>query len=363
MVPASDQITSFQKNLLAWYKSHHRKLPWRDTRIPYCIWLSEVMLQQTQVKTVIPYYLKFLEQFPAIEDLARADLQTVLKMWEGLGYYARARNFHKAAGIVSNRYKGNVPDDLEIFKSLPGVGDYIAAAVQSIAFGFPAAVVDGNVKRVLARLMCSRLPVNKSSSHKFFTTMAATFLERSDPGISNQAVMELGALICTPQNPKCNACPVSQYCHSFKTDATAQFPKRMQASKVPTRHIASGIVRKDGRLLITRRKLYGLLGGLWEFPGGKVKKNETAQQACIREIKEETGIDVNIDAHLTLVTHAYTHFKIKMDVFYCNYTGGSVQLNGPIDYQWIKLNDIGKFAFPKANHKFIPLIHDKIHSL
>ncbi len=317
------------------------------------------MLQQTQVKTTIPYFFSFVDKFPTIQDLAAADLQVVLKMWEGLGYYARARNLHKAAQMVT-RLDGNIPDTYGEFIKLPGVGDYIGAAVQSIAFGHPHAVVDGNVKRVLARLYCLDAPVNHSSSHKTYKTYAQPLLDKNDPAIFNQAMMELGALICSPKNPKCTECPVSKYCNALSSNKTKLYPKRIKSKKVPTYHIAVGIVRKNNTLLITRRKLDGLLGGLWEFPGGKLKVGETALDACIREIKEETSLTVTIDSQLTTIHHAYTHFKIKMDVFYCDYVKGRVKLDGPIDHQWIRLKNINSFAFPKANLKFIPLINQDI---
>ncbi|MBC8441813.1 MAG: A/G-specific adenine glycosylase [Deltaproteobacteria bacterium] len=346
----------FQKTLTVWYQTHQRKLPWRESHDPYHIWISEVMLQQTQVKTVVPYFLKFIHRFPSLNDLAESDLETVLKMWEGLGYYARARNFHKAAHIISKHLNGAIPDDFSEFKNLPGVGNYIAAAVQSIAFGHSFAVVDGNVKRVLARLYCIHHPVNKPSNHRYFQIFVDRLLDTSDPGTFNQAMMELGALVCTPKNPQCNQCPVSEFCNAFLSDKVGSYPCRVKTKKIPTHHIAVGIVHKKGKLLITRRQLSGLLGGLWEFPGGKLEKDESASSACIRELKEETGITVKIKTHLTTIHHAYTHFKIKMDVFNCRYISGKICLNGPIDFKWIQLKDIDNFAFPKANLKFIPMI-------
>jgi len=357
MFQATD-IPKFQENLGTWYQEHHRNLPWRKTHDPYHIWISEVMLQQTQVKTAIPYFLNFLDRFPCIHDLAQSDLETVLKMWEGLGYYARARNFFKAAQIISRQKNGVIPKDFNEFKQLPGVGNYISAAVQSIAFGLPFAVVDGNVKRILARLYCIAHPINKSIHYHSFQDSADGLLNKNDPGTFNQAMMELGALVCTPRNPKCITCPVSEFCRAFVSDLVNTYPVRVRARKVPTYHIAVGIIRKNKKLLITRRKLEGLLGGLWEFPGGKLNPHETASSACVRELKEETGITARIDHHLATIHHAYTHFKIKMEVFHCSYVSGRVFLRGPIDFKWIRLRDIDTFAFPKANLKFIPLIQE-----
>jgi len=345
-----------QKRLIRWYLEKRRPLPWRETSDPYRIWLSEVMLQQTQVNTVIPYYHRFLKKFPDLQLLAQADQQKVLKMWEGLGYYARARNLHKAAQTVVMEHQGEVPSNWEAFKKLPGVGDYIAAAVLSIAFHRPCAVVDGNVKRVLARLRLLREPVNTSSAHKIFKAAAEKLLDRDDPATFNQAIMELGALVCAPRKPDCVNCPVRPGCRAYQTGNVDAYPKRIATRAVPQYHIAVGVVCKKDRMLITRRKPEGLLGGLWEFPGGKVAKKESPQQACIREIAEEVNLKVVVDAYLTRVRHVYTHFKIVMDIYCCRYVSGRVRLNGPVDHRWIRINEIDRFAFPKANHKFLPAL-------
>ena len=348
-----------QQNLMTWYQDNQRRLPWRKTNDPYAIWVSEVMLQQTQVTTVIPYYHRFMTRFPTLASLAGSEQEQVLKLWEGLGYYARARNLHKAAGVVVDQFDGKIPGDKKNFKSLPGVGDYIAAAVLSIAFGVPLAVVDGNVKRVLSRLYTLKTPVNHGPSHKAFQAVADRLLEQTQPAMFNQAMMELGALVCTPGTPGCLACPLNPYCLALKKDAVVNYPRRNKTKPVPTHHIAVGVVEKDDRLLITRRQSEGLLGGLWEFPGGKVENNETAPAACIREIKEETGLEVAVISHLTRVKHAYTHFKIEMDVYLCRYVSGQVSLTGPVDHRWITPGEIDAYPFPKANHKFITLLTRK----
>ena len=353
------EIDQTRKLLIEWYRHHHRRLPWRETRSPYRIWVSEVMLQQTQVQTVLPYYRRFLHAFPNVKTLANADLQAVLKAWEGLGYYARARNMHRAANDILQKHSGKFPDFWEALRELPGIGDYIACAVLSIAFNQPYAVVDGNVKRVLSRFYELSEPVNKSFSYKIFKAAAEDLLDHRRPGMFNQALMELGALVCTPKNPDCPHCPIHSLCRAYQTGCVEQFPKRIRSSKTPLHHIAVGVVYKNGRMLITRRKPEGLLGGLWEFPGGKVKEHETPEKACIREIKEEVNLDVTVDGHISQVKHAYTHFKILMDVFLCRYVDGEVKLNGPVDFQWITLQQIDQYPFPKANHKFIPLLSKK----
>jgi A/G-specific adenine glycosylase len=348
------EIQSLRQSLLNWYMSNHRDLPWRRTTNPYHIWVSEVMLQQTQVKTVVPYYHIFLQRFSSLERLARSDLQAVLKVWEGLGYYARARNLHRAAGRVLTHHHGMLPDNWEDFRKLPGAGDYIAAAVLSIAFNKPHSVVDGNVKRVLARLLLIEEPVNNSKSTKIFKAAADRLLSLQDPGTFNQAIMELGALVCKPQRPLCSACPVQKMCLAYETRRVGEYPKKLKRAPTPQFKIAVGVVFKNEKVLITRRKPEGLLGGLWEFPGGKIQDKERAKDACIREIKEETNLIVGADTHLGRIKHAYTHFKITMDVFCCSYISGKVKLNGPVDHRWITLDKLDDYPFPKANHKFFP---------
>jgi len=331
--------------LMRWYATHQRRLPWRDTSDPYRIWLSEVMLQQTQVKTVIPYYHRFLKRFPTLKDLARGDLQGVLKMWEGLGYYARARNLHRAAGMVADEHDGRIPDQWEEFHKLPGVGEYTASAVQSLAFGHPHAVVDGNVK--LARLFLISEPVNKPAVYKELKALATRLMDRERPGTFNQAIMELGALVCKPASPECGRCPVQGDCGGFQENRVNELPKKERRKPVPTVHMTAGVIRKKSNVLITRRKPEGLLGGLWEFPGGELQKGEDAAVGCVRAIRETTG----------LRKHAYTHLKIRLDVFYCRVLPGSrVRLNGPVDFRWIKLKDLDVYAFPKANKKFMHLL-------
>ncbi|MGD8369758.1 MAG: A/G-specific adenine glycosylase, partial [Desulfobacterales bacterium] len=349
-----NRCKSIRKRLLAWYRKNHRRLPWRETKDPYRIWISEAMLQQTRVETVIPYYERFLSAFPDAAALARSDLQQVLRVWEGLGYYARARNLHRAAEMVVARFDGRVPDDPEKLRSLPGVGPYIAAAVLSIAFGRPHAVVDGNVKRVLARLFQIEAPVNRPSAAALFQQEADRLLHRADPGAFNQAVMELGALVCTPKGPVCGRCPLKGFCGSFQSGSVFLYPVRDKKKPVPEYAIAVGVVHKKGRVLITRRKPEGLLGGMWEFPGGKIAEGESAESACRREIAEETGLRVAVGERIARVRHAYTHFKIVMDVFHCTVESGRVKLSGPVDFAWVRPGQLEDYPFPKANRKFIP---------
>ena len=347
-------VKKIRMQLAAWYQKNQRTLPWRQTQNPYHIWISEVMLQQTQVNTAIPYFKKFINRFPDMAHLARAREQTVLKRWEGLGYYARARNLHRAVKIVLEDYNGNIPRDIKTFQKLPGVGDYIASAVLSIAFGQPYAVVDGNVKRVLARMFMVDTPVNGSGFHKAFKEIADRMIDSKRPATFNQAMMELGALVCRPKNPLCGQCPLKNGCRALLSRQVAGYPKRIPPKKVPLVHIAAGVVSKNGRVLITRRKSEGLLGGLWEFPGGKVKKGESAEQACIREIREEVNLNVDIDSFLKRVRHAYTHFKIVMDVYCCRWVSGRVRRTARRRIAGLKSARLKNFRFQRPTTNLSP---------
>jgi len=346
-------MQTIAQNLLNWFKTNHRMLPWRETKDPYAIWVSEVMLQQTQVNTVIPYYQRFLNEFPNVSALARSTQDHVLKCWEGLGYYSRAINFHKASKIVNDQFSGQVPSDPFVFRQLPGVGDYINAAVQSIAFGHKMAVVDGNVRRVLSRLYEMPETVNDNKYAKIFAKKAQTLLCNKSPGDYNQAIMELGALVCTPRNQQCNNCPLSKNCQAFIHNTTSTYPMRKKTPVIPTENWVAAVIQKDNKFLLTQRKTGGFLGGLWEFPGGKMNKNENNQNACLRHIKEQLQIDISMKLHVTQIKHTYTHFKQIMDAFLCLYQSGTIVLNGYTDYKWIDWSEINQFALPKSNLKFV----------
>lgn len=349
-------VSAIQRALLQWYLDHRRDLPWRRTRDPFAIWVSEVMLQQTQVKTVLPYYERFMATFPTVQHLADATLHAVLKAWEGLGYYSRARNLHRAAGIVASQMNGRLARDWRTFRRLPGVGDYIAAAVLSIAFGRPHAVADGNVKRVLARLLLIDVPVNQASGHKVFQTTAQQLLSHKAPGDHNQAVMELGALICTPRQPACGSCPLKRFCRAAGTDQMDRYPLRLKTDPTPEHRLVCAVVLKNGRLLLTQRPSEGLLGGLWEFPNGPWKNGEPSACACVNMVRSTVGFDVKPLARLTRVRHAYSHFKIQMPVFHCRWQSGRVRLNGPQAFRWVSLEKLTEFPLHGAVQKIVPYL-------
>ncbi len=354
----SESYQKFRDTLLKWFERHHRDMPWRGIDDPYKIWVSEVMLQQTQVKKVVAYYERFIQVFPDINQLAASPLRDVLKVWEGLGYYARARNLHKAAQIIVKEYEGEIPNDYTSFRKLPGIGDYSAAAVQSIAYNEPYAAVDGNIKRVLARLFLIDTPINDSTAAKRFQKKADELLDKEKPGLFNQAMMELGATICRPQSPTCLVCPVNIYCGAFQTGRQDEFPIRHKTERIPEHHIATGVIYKETEVLIVQRPLDGLLGGLWEFPNGQIAENETTEDACVRHIADAVNLSVCNLNYLTEVRHAFTHFKIIVDVFECDYQSGEVVLNGPIDAKWVNLSELKDYPLPRATHKFLDKLID-----
>ncbi|MBU2261259.1 MAG: A/G-specific adenine glycosylase [Proteobacteria bacterium] len=349
----------FSKRLLSWYDRQARPLPWRETRDPYKIWVSEVMLQQTQVKTVEAYYGRFIGLFPSVEALARAAPDEVMKQWEGLGYYGRARHLHQAAREVVERFGDRLPDTLEDLVSLPGIGRYTAGAILSIAFGKPEAVLDGNVIRVLSRIFHVTDDVRKRSTEKALWSLAASLLPKRRIREYNQALMELGALVCRVRNPACLECPVSRMCEAKRLSIQRELPVKSPRKPVPHYQVTAGVIRRGDRLLITRRPPKGLLGGLWEFPGGKQEPGEKLEDCLKREIREELGINVEVGVHLTSVEHAYTHFRITLHAFECRYRGDRIRLIGADAYRWILPRELDRFALPAADHKIIALLKSR----
>ncbi|MDW8228190.1 MAG: A/G-specific adenine glycosylase, partial [Anaerolineales bacterium] len=280
------------EKLLAWYEKHARSLPWRNVSDPYAIWISEVMLQQTRVEAVIPYFERWMKRFPTVADLAAAPEQDVLALWEGLGYYRRARNLHQAARIIMAKYGGQIPRELSALRRLPGVGRYTAAAIASIAYGLDVATLDGNLKRVLARLFNIEEPVDTPAGEKRLWALAEQHLPRGRAGDYNQALMDLGATLCLPRAPRCPLCPVNEFCQARALGVQESRPVRQPKKETPHYTVTAAVIRRNGRVLLAQRPSRGLLGGLWEFPGGKVEPGESLPEALRREIREELAVDI-----------------------------------------------------------------------
>ena len=339
--------------LLSWYDENKQAMPWRDVNDPYKIWLSEIMLQQTQVKTVIGYYNNWIDRFPTIKSVANADQDEILSYWQGLGYYSRALNFHISCKmLVNSNYV--IPNNIDDFMKLKGVGPYIASAVMSIAFNHKVGVVDGNVNRFISRLNAYNIePIKNRSNIQNFVN---TIVDKNRPGDFNQAMMDFGRNICKPTSPLCNICPLSNYCIANQDGLVDYLPVKSKKKIKPHYDVVVGMIWNNDKILITKRKENGLLGGLWEFPGGKIKKNENVYKAIKREIMEELSITVQTNILLDVIKHQYSHFKVTISAINCFYIKGDIKLNGPCDYRWIKPKDINKYPFPKSSMKLFHTI-------
>ena len=349
-------LASLRQALLDWFDTHARALPWRQTKDPYHIWVSEVMLQQTQASTVIPYFTRFIMRFPTVESLATAPLDDVLKAWEGLGYYRRAHNLHKAAQIIVAEHGGVLPSDQQSLLALPGIGRYTAGAIRSIAFDQPAPILDGNIKRVISRLDDLEANIDEAATQRQLWERAAELVDPGRPGDFNEALMELGATLCLPRNPSCHLCPVQDFCLARQRGTQYERPIRNPRRRIPHYDVAAGIIwhaSKPDHFLIAQRPVEGMLGGLWEFPGGKQETGETLPEALKRELCEELGIEVEVKRHLVSIDHAFTHFRITLHAFHARHTSGEPQCLGVADWRWVMLSDLDGFAFGKTDRRII----------
>ena len=329
--------------ILSWYADNKRDLPWRREKDPYYIWLSEIILQQTRVEQGLSYYLKFIQCYPNVKTLANSDLEQVLKLWQGLGYYSRARNLHTAAKQVVNEYEGEFPTNYVNLLNLKGVGEYTAAAISSFAFNEARAVVDGNVFRVLSRLYKVSTPINTNKGKKEFTLLANEILDKNDPGTHNQAMMELGALICKPQNPLCDICPVQEICLAFEDKTQLNYPVKEKKLKVKTRHLNYLLFKDDeNNILINKRVDQGIWEGLYDFPCVET-------ESVVDEIRSFEGVnlrEVQLDYEKK---HILTHQKlmVKFWVVQCTQID---KING---FLKVHMSEITKFPLPQLIARYV----------
>jgi len=338
------QKEKIQKILLRWFEKNGRDLPWRKTRYPYAIWVSEIMLQQTQVATAIPYYKKFLKSFPTVYHLAKVNLSRVLKVWEGLGYYSRARNLHRASKIIINHFQGKIPENLRDLLSLPGIGRSTAGAILSFAYNKEAPILDGNVKRVLSRLFA--ISGGKGKIEKLLWQISESLIPKGNSNSFNQALMDLGSTLCTPKAPQCPRCPLRNLCKGKASGDPERYPTKGPKKRIPHINAISAVIQRDGRVLLNRRPPKGLLGGLWEFPNWPIKTKKNIKQQLRANIEEGFELRVNVKTLLGAFQQPFSHFKFTLHVYHC---------------QALKWNEKGKWI-PIKNLPFLPMsrIHRRI---
>jgi len=338
-------MSRLSSRLLNWYNKNKRTLPWRGHPDPYAVWVSEIMLQQTRVETVIPYFEKWMKLFPSVKALAKASEQDVLNVWEGLGYYSRARNLHKAAKIVAETYKGKLPGDLDVLIKLPGIGRYTVGAIASIAFGMDEPALDGNLKRVYARLFDISAPIDSTEGEAILWKLAKDNLPRGKAGDFNQALMDLGATICIPKRPRCLICPLMKECKALEKGTQEIRPVKKPKKDVPHYIHAAGVIIEKGKVLLFQRPPNGLLGGMWEFPNGRVD-NDPAK-GVVKTLKVGYNLKVQRKEALGIFQHAYTHFKVTVHVFECNLLLTSNDKN----LRWILLKELEKYPMGKVDRQ------------
>jgi len=335
--------------LLHWYAANARRLPWRGDPDPYAVWVSEIMLQQTRVETVIPYFQRWMERFPTIPALAAAAQQDVLAAWEGLGYYSRARNLHRAAQVVITDYGGKLPRDMKALRSLPGIGRYTAGAIASIAFGMNEPTLDGNIRRVLSRLFNVQIPARSKEGETRLWELAAANLPPGRAGDFNQALMDLGTAICTPHQPNCEQCPLVEHCAAHALGVQEERPILPARGTTPHYIVTAAVIQRDGKTLIALRPPEGLLGGLWEFPGGKLQAGEDLATCLKREIYEELGAEIEVGGQIGIFHHAYTHFRVTLHAFGCTLQAGEPHNLEHNALAWVSIPELQNYPMGKLD--------------
>jgi len=342
-------MSRVSSQLLNWYRCHARTLPWRDHPNPYAVWVSEIMLQQTRVETVIPYFEKWMRLFPTVKDLANASERDVLNAWEGLGYYSRARNLYKASKIVAEKYNGKLPRDLDDLRALPGIGRYTVGAIASMAFGMDEPTLDGNLRRVFARLFDVAVPADTPAGEKILWALAAEHLPKGKAGDYNQALMDLGAVICTPKNPRCLICPLMEMCAARENETQAYRPMLKPKKAIPHFVHTAGVISRIGKpayVLLANRPSEGLLGGMWEFPNGRV--NGDPAKELTKALKAGYRLKVQRKEALGLIIqHAYTHFKVTVHVFRCEL----IEMSKNKNLKWARVGELDDYPMGKVDRQ------------
>lgn len=353
LISESD-IADFVEPLLQWFKKTNRELPWRRTYDPYHVWISEIMLQQTQMARGVAYFHRWIGRFPDVHSVANAAENEILKYWEGLGYYSRARNLHKAAKQIVDDYAGEVPCEYVNLLTLPGVGPYTAAAVASVAGNNDIPVVDANVNRVFARLFDISEPVKSKQVQQRIHALATEILPSGKARLYNQALMDLGGLVCTPKSPDCLLCPIAFACGALQAGTTHKRPVVLKGRKTVSQQNVAGIILWDEKVYIQQRKATDVWGGLWEFPGGVLVAGEPSGSLA-KSILLQTGLPVEVKEEITTAIHQYTHHKITLYCYLCSLQGeqAEVALTAGQKYRWVYPGQLQSFAFPAGPRKVL----------
>jgi A/G-specific adenine glycosylase len=353
---------SVQKILLSWFADNQRDLPWRKDYDPYEVWITEIMGQQTQMERVVLYFNRWMERFPDVTAVAEASERSILKSWEGLGYYSRAKNIQRTARLLVRDYNGRIPDDLQLLLTLPGIGPYTAAAISSLAYNKPCPLLDANVERLFSRLLDLRMPVKKAVAREILRSLAKELLPRDRARMFNQALMEFGAIICTPKSPSCDFCPLCDYCRSLLCGTVRQRPVPGRKIKKIEITMACGIIIHENRVYVQQRLPDDVWGSLWEFPGGRMKTGETPEQAVRREIIEETEFPIFRLRPLTTVVHHYTKYRVTLHGFTCRLQNKDniPVLHAASQYRWVPFSGLADFPFSAGHRKLIELLGSKI---
>jgi A/G-specific adenine glycosylase len=352
---------TLQNILIGWFAKNQRPLPWRKTYRPYHIWISEIMLQQTQMDRVVAYFLKWCERFPDMKSIACASQEEVYKLWEGLGYYSRARNIQRTAEMLCATSRCRIPDHYEKLLALPGIGPYTAAAIMSLAFNRDYPVIDANVERVFSRLFDIPSPLKNKENRLFIEKKTRSMLPTGEARMFNQALMELGALICSPKQPRCRQCPISSSCEALQQGTVEQRPVTGKQAKPVSIIMATGLLLNDGKIFIQKRLPDDVWANLWEFPGGRLHAGEQASEAVVREYLEETGLQVETVADLGTMRHSYTIYRVTLHCFLVRLCGENVspRLKAAQEYRWVLPENLSAYAFPAGHRKLIEKLRKK----
>ena len=357
------RITKIQHQVLSWFDRNGRDLPWRKSYSPYQVWISEIMLQQTQVKTVIPYFLRWMERFPDPAAVATASERDIMLAWEGLGYYTRAKNIHRTAQILVSNFGGHIPADFNALISLPGIGRYTAGAIQSIAFNLDFPAVDANAARILRRLFYKLNSSGSAIPETALRKLAAEILPKGKARQFNQALMDLGATICLPESPRCDCCPLAEFCEGKKRGLSELKSGSNRSRPATSIEVSIGVIVRDSRIFIQKRPDSGLMPYLWEFPGGKINEGESPKKAVVREIEEELGIGVRPLEKLALIRHSYTRFRVALHAYLCEFCDLLPQKEpvprAAVECRWVTPAELALYPFPAANRRLIGILLDR----